>query len=151
MKQEFTIQQLADAAQLTRYQVEAWISRGHFKPENPVEPGKARKYTYQDAIKLCVLAELSRLGLSSTVVSMHAANLFGYQDDDALLVICQGPQRVSETIEVVDEEGETDHTFSRITRPSELWRIVEDPDVRSFATVNLGHIERRVRKTLDIA
>jgi len=29
MNQEFTIQQIADAAQLTRYQVEAWISRGH--------------------------------------------------------------------------------------------------------------------------
>ena len=150
MDQEFTIQQLADAAQLTRYQVEAWISRGHFKPENPVEPGKGRKYTYHDAIKLGVLAEFSRLGLSPTVASMHTAHLFGYHDADSLLVICQGPVRVSETIEVVDEDGEIDHTFGRITRPSELWRIVEDPDVRSFAAINLGHIERRVKKTLGI-
>ena len=148
MSQEFTIQQLADAAQLTRYQVEAWISRGHFKPENPVEPGKGRKYTYHDAIKLGVLAEFSRLGLSPTVASMHTAHLFGYHDADSLLVICQGPVRVSETI---DEDGEIDHTFGRITRPSELWRIVEDPDVRSFAAINLGHIERRVKKTLGIA
>jgi hypothetical protein len=151
MNQEFTIQQLAKAAQLTRYQVEAWISRGHFKPENPVEPGKARKFTYEDAIKLSVLAEFSRLGLSPTVASMHTAHLFGYHDEDSLLVICQGPARVSETIELVDEDGEIDHTFGHITRPSELWRIVADPDVRSFAAINLGHTERRVKKTLAIA
>jgi hypothetical protein len=66
-------------------------------------------------------------------------------------VICQGPVRVSETIEVVDEDGEIDHTFGRITRPSELWRVVEDPDVRSFAAINLGHTERRVKNTLGIA
>ncbi|MEZ5784750.1 MAG: MerR family transcriptional regulator [Rhizobiaceae bacterium] len=151
MNHDFTIQQLADAAQLTRYQVEAWISRGHFKPENPVEPGKARKYTYHDAIKLALLAEFSRLGLSATVASMHTAHPFGYQDADSLLVICQGPVRVSDAIEVVDQDGEIDHTFRRITRPSELWRIVEDPDVRSFAAVNIGHAERRVKKTLGIA
>jgi len=150
MNQEFTIQQLADAAQLTRYQVEAWISRGHFKPDNPVEAGKARKYTYHDALKLGVLAEFSRLGLSPTIASMHTAHLFGYHDEDSLRVICQGPVRVSETIEVVDEDGEIDHTFGRITRPSELWRVVADPDVRSFAAINLGHTERRVKKTLGI-
>jgi hypothetical protein len=33
----------------------------------------------------------------------------------------------------------------------ELWRVVEDPDVRSFAAINLGHTERRVKKTLGIA
>ena len=150
MNQEFTIQQIADAAQLTRYQVEAWISRGHFKPDNPVEAGKARKYTYHDALKLGVLAEFSRLGLSPTIASMHTAHLFGYHDADSLLVICQGPVRVSETMEVVDEDGEIDHTFGRITRPTELWRVVEDPDVRSLAAINLGHTERRVKKTLGI-
>ncbi len=52
MSTEITIQSLADAVQLTKYQVEAWISRGHFKPENSVDSGKRREFTFHDALVL---------------------------------------------------------------------------------------------------
>lgn len=150
MSTEITIQSLADAVQLTKYQVEAWISRGHFKPENSVDSGKRREFTFHDALVLGTLAEFSRLGLSGAVTSMHVAHLHGFHDDDALFVICQGPAQVAPGVEATNLEGEVDATFARIIRPGDIGRIIEDPAIRAFAVVNLNQIEARVRSSLGL-
>lgn len=150
MSQEFTIQQIADAAQLTRYQVEAWISRGHFKPENPVETGKARKFTYEDAIVLGAVAEFSRLGLSPAVVSMHTVQLRFRDGLGALFVISTVFRQVSATEANPDLEGEIDITSGSIIRSAEIASIVADPKVRAFAVVNLEQLEQRARASLEI-
>jgi hypothetical protein len=150
MTTEITIQRLADAAQVSKYQVEAWISRGHFKPENAVESGMRRVFTYYDALVLGTLAEFSRLGLPGTVTSMHVAHLHGYHDDVALFVICQGPARIAPGVEATNLEGEVDATFAKIIRPGEIGRIIEDPNVRAFAAVNLNQVENRVRSFLGM-
>lgn len=151
MDQEFTIQQIADAAQLTRYQVEAWISRGHFKPENPVETGKARKFTYEDAIVLGAVAEFSRLGLSPSVVSMHTVQLRFRHGRGALFVISVFFRKVSATEVNPLFEGEIDITSGSIVPAGEIASIVADPRVRAFAVVNLEQLEHRVRASLGIA
>lgn len=151
MDQEFTIQQIADAAQLTRYQVEAWISRGHFKPENPVEPGRARKFTYEDAIVLGAIAEFSRLGLSPAVVSMHTTQLRFREGRGPLFVISMFFRQVSATEANPNIAGEIDLTSGSIVPTAEVASIVADPKVRAFAVVNLEQLEQRVRASLGIA
>ena len=121
MNQEFTIQQLADAAQLTRYQVEAWISRGHFKPENPVENGKARKFTADDAVVLAALAEFNRLGLAPTTVSMHTTQLRYRAGRGSLFVITSIMRKATEP------EGEIDRTAGEISDANDQpWRRGDD-------------------------
>lgn len=144
MSMEFTIQQLADAARLTRYQVDAWISRGHFTPENPVENGKARKFTADDAVVLAALAEFNRLGLAPTTVSMHTTQLRFRAGRGDLFVITSIAGKSTEP------EGEVDLTAGDIIAAADLGHIVSDPQVRAFASVNIAQIEQRVRASLDI-
>lgn len=151
MTRDFTIQQIADAAQLTRYQVEAWISRGHFKPENPVENGKARKYTHDDAVVLGALAEFNRLGLAPAVVSMHTTQLRFREGRGTLFVITTLIRQVQATETNAGIGGEIDLTSSEIIDPTEIVRIMEDPQVRAFAAVNVAQIEQRVRASLAAA
>lgn len=146
MAQEFTIQQLADAVQLTRYQIEAWISRGHFKPKNPVENGKARAYTVEDAVVLGALAELVRIGLTPTVASMHVHSVYAFTNDDALLVVSQGPDEMAGANGALYYDPANPATHGRIVRARDLAGIATDPKVRSMAVVNLSEVEKRVLK-----
>ena len=145
MTPDFTIQEIADAARLTRYQVEAWISRGHFTPENPVENGKARKFTADDAVVLAALAEFNRLGLAPTTVSMHTTQLRFRAGRGSLFVITSIIGMSTEPA------GETDLTAGDIIEAADLGRIASDPQVRAFAAVNIAQIEQRVRASLGIA
>ena len=151
MTPDFTIQQLADAARLTRYQVEAWISRGHFKPENPVENGKARKYTYEDAVVLSAVAEFTRLGLTPTVISMHTGVLRFREGRGVLFAITSIMRQVRATEANPDIGGEIDLTSGQIIDPDDIQRIMDDPQVRAFAVVNIDKIEQRVQASLGIA
>lgn len=144
MTPDFTIQEIADAAQLTRYQVEAWISRGHFTPENPVENGKARKFTADDAVVLTALAEFNRLGLAPTTVSMHTTQLRFRAGRGSLFVITSIIGMSTEPA------GETDLTAGDIIEAADLGRIASDPQVRAFAAVNIAQIEQRVQASLGI-
>lgn len=144
MTPDFTIQQIADAARLTRYQVEAWISRGHFTPENPVENGKARKFTADDAVVLAALAEFNRLGLAPATVSMHTTQLRCRAGRGSLFVITSVMRHST------NPEGEIDLTAGDIIEAADLGRIAGDPQVRSFAAVNIAQIEQRVRASLGI-
>lgn len=151
MVQDFTIQQIADAAQLTRYQVEAWISRGHFSPENPVENGKARKFTADDAVVLSALAEFNRLGLAPTTVSMHTTQVRYRAGRGSLFVITSSIRSVQATDANPDIGGEIDLTAGDIVEATDIGRIVGDPQVRAFAAVNIHQIEQRVQASLGIA
>jgi hypothetical protein len=143
-----TIQQLAEAADLSRTQIDQWISRGHFKPKNPVESGKARAFTIEDAVVLGTLAELVRIGMTPTVASMHVHHVYAFIDDDALLVVTQGP------IEMVAAgrkgpapmfyDPDNPGTRGRVIRARDLGKLATDSKVRSMAVVNLNEVEKRV-------
>jgi hypothetical protein len=147
---DFTIQQIADAANLTRYQVEAWISRGHFTPQNPVENGKARKFTTEDAVTLAALAEFNRLGLNPAVVSMHTVQVRFRAGRGSLFVIVSIIRQVKANKASPELGGEIDLTKGDIVEPADLARIMDDPQVRAVAAVNIVQIEQRVRASLGI-
>lgn len=148
MEPNLTIQQLADATELSRTQIDQWISRGHFKPRNPAETGKARAFTMEDAVVLGALAELVRIGMTPTVASMHVHSLYAFVDDDALLVVSQGPDVIrpaqGKGKPVLYYDPGNPATHGRIVRAKDLAEIVADPNVRSMAVVNLSQVERRV-------
>jgi len=148
---DFTIQQIADAANLTRYQVEAWISRGHFTPQNPVENGKARKFTTEDAVTLAALAEFNRLGLNPAVVSMHTVQVRFRAGRGSLFVIVSIIRQVKANKAHPELGGEIDLTKGDIVEPADFARIMDDPQVRAVAAVNIVQIEQRVRASLGIA
>jgi hypothetical protein len=148
---DFTIQQIADAANLTRYQVEAWISRGHFTPQNPVENGKARKFTTEDAVTLAALAEFNRLGLNPAVVSMHTVQVRFRAGRGSLFVIVSIIRQVKANKAYPELSGEIDLTKGDIVEPADFARIMDDPQVRAVAAVNIVQIEQRVRASLGIA
>lgn len=150
MTPTLTIQQLAEATDLSRTQIDQWISRGHFKPKNPAESGKARAFTVEDAVVLGALAELVRIGLTPTVASMHVHSVYAFTDDDALLVVSQEPDETG----IADKDGKrafyydpsNPATHGRIVRARDLAAIATDPKVRSMAVVNLSEVEKRVLK-----
>ncbi len=151
MTTDFTIQQIADAAEVTRYQVEAWISRGHFKPENPVENGKARKFTYDDAVVLGALAAFNRLGLAPTVVAMHTAQLRFRAGRGSLFVIASERRTVTGAEIDPGNGGEIDLTSGHIVDHGEVIRLVTAPQVDAIAAVDIDQIEHRVRASLGVA
>ncbi len=149
MNNEITIQNLTNAVNLTRYQIEAWISRGHFKPANPVESGKARVFTLRDAIALGAMAAFVRLGFkASDVGSQISTGLHGFKDDRALLVICEGPIRLADAPNAAYVEPEMAAPFSKIIQASRLPELLADPEITSFAVVDLNTIEERIQQAL---
>lgn len=148
MAQDITIQKLADAFNIGRYQIDAWISRGYLVPQNECERGKARIFTMRDAIALGVIADFARLGFEPARVAPHITNLHGVADGDALLVIYEGPIRLSSQDDAAFMDSDIPAPASKIISPQRLPEIATDPEVRSFAVVNLNDIERRVTKAL---
>ena len=149
MAQDITIQKLADAFNIGRYQIDAWISRGYLVPQNECERGKARIFTMPDAITLGVIVDFARLGFEPARVAPHIGNLHGVADGDALLVIYEGPIRLSSQEDAAFMDSDIPAPASRIISPQRLPEIAADPEVRSFAVVNLNDIERRVTKALS--
>ncbi len=139
MKNILSIQQIAEASNLSRTQIDQWISRGHFKPKHSPETGKARTFTIEDAMTLGALAELARLGIRPTVASMHVDHLHTLADETALLVVTQGPMEPGLT-----DDPENFATHARIVTPMDLPKIAADPLVRAMAVVNLSEVEKRV-------
>lgn len=149
MAQDITIQKLADAFNIGRYQIDAWISRGYLVPQNECERGKARIFTMRDAIALGVIVDFARLGFEPARAAPHIGNLHGVADGDALLVIYEGPIRLSSQEDAAFMDSDIPAPASRIISPQRLPEIAADPEVRSFAVVNLNDIERRVTKALS--
>lgn len=155
MDQNLTIQQLAAATNLSRTQIDQWISRGHFRPKNEAEIGKARAFTIDDAVVLGALAELVRIGMAPTVASMHVHHVYAFTDDDTLLVVTQGP--IGTAVSNVKDEALTFYdpdnpgTHGHIIRAKELIRFAADPNVRSMSVVNLSEVAKRVSESIGTA
>jgi len=81
---------------------------------------------------------------------MCTASTYAFTDDDALLVVSQGPDETG----IADKEGKralyydpaNPATHGRIVRARDLAAIATDPQVRSMAVVNLSEVEKRVLK-----
>lgn len=148
MPQKLNIQQLAEATNLSRTQIDQWISRGHFRPNNEAEIGKARAFTVDDAVALGALAELVRIGMPPALAASHVQHVYQYSDDDTLLVIMQGPidTAVSDgkgkSLKFYDPDRPT--ILSQIVRSRDIARLAADPNVRSMSVVNLSEVAKRV-------
>ena len=150
MTQQITIQKLTDALNITRYQVDAWISRGYFKPKNQPEKGKARVFTLPDAIALGAMAAFVRLGLQAAVVGPQISfGVHGFKDDRALFVICEGPMRLTSESDAAFMEPDMAQPFSKIIQSRRLHELLEDPEITSFAAVDLNDIEERITRALS--
>ena len=143
-----SIQKLTEATDLTRWQIDQWISRGHFKPEHTPETGKARTFTIDDALILGALAELVRIGIPPTVASMHVNHVHFFTDDVALLVVTQGPMDIAPSNAskrpVLFYDPQDPPTRGRTVRSKDLPKIATDPQVRSMAVVNISEVGKRV-------
>lgn len=149
MSQKITIQQLTDALNITRYQVDAWISRGHFTPQNPVEKGKAREFTMRDAIALGAIAGFVRLGMHAAVVGPEVSiGVTLFNDDRALFVMCEGPMRLTSESNAAFMEPDMGRPYSKIIQARRLPELLDDPEITSFAVVDLNDIEERITRAL---
>ena len=148
-----TIQQLAEATLCSRTQIDQWISRGHFKPRQEPERGKARTFTLEDAITLGTLAELVRLGIPPVIASMHVEHIADYMEEDSVLVISQGiskvpdpddPRRFKSAYDYDPRYPSLPATLSRLVRPDELPAIAADSHIYAMALVNVSALKRRL-------
>lgn len=146
------IHQICRAADVSRTQLNQWISRGYFTPAEVLEKGKARSFSYTEAVSLAVFAELARLGIPYDVASRQSVNLYGFNDDQALLVLYQG------SVDAVTSRGgkkmklyfpDTPVTMKKIIPLKKFAEMASNPDVRSMAVVNLNHIDARVKASID--
>ncbi len=154
MTQTLTIHQVAKATDMSKHQIGAWISRGYFKPsKGEVEPGKAREFTIQDAVRLGTMVELARLGINPADAAVFTQGLTGFRDHVAFLVISQGPLDLP-TIQTPEGPGifyDPDYPMKRfdIVKAKDLTDVLLDPRRRASAVVNLDEVEKRVKAALD--
>lgn len=172
MPDSFSTKQAAHAANVSRLQLDQWVSRGYVEPSHKPEPGKARHYTVTDIIKIATLAELVRLGIIPGTATAWVRYLRGFTDDQAVLVVWQGPGELIPMSSPGDPPSQVlrapggwtrnnpgTPTFydpdrppyhSDIVRPGELPEMLRDPDKRSLVAVNLDHVEQRVKAALAL-
>jgi hypothetical protein len=154
MTRTLTIHQVAKATDMTKYQISAWISRGHFKPKHDAEPGKAREFTIHDAIRLGAAIELVRLGIDPVEAAVATQAIYGLKDDIAFLVVSQGPVVVP-TMKLPDGSSgmvynaDRPMKLSKIIGSRQLTEVLLDTDRRACAVVNIDEVERRVKAALD--
>ena len=150
MAQTYTIHQLAKAADVSRTQLEQWITRGHFKPKNEELTTKARSFTFADAMRLSVLAELVRFGLTPATAARHSDGLYGYKDDPALLVLIRGPQEITISgKKMVFHDPDSEALQSKIIRLRDLTKLAQNPLAYVTAFINLDEVEKRVAGNLE--
>jgi hypothetical protein len=154
MARTFTIQQVAKATQMTKYQISAWISRGHFRPQHDAEPGKAREFTMKDIIRLGTAIELVRLGIDPVEATVATQVVYGLTDDIAFLVLSQGPV-VLPTMKRADGQPFIDYDLDRpmklkkIIGSRQLTEFLLNPEKRACAVVNIDEVEKRVKAALE--
>jgi hypothetical protein len=170
MNDRYSVHQAAAAANVSRLQLDQWVSRGYIVPSHAPEPGKAREYSLGDIVEIATLAELVRLGIGPGTAAPWVRHLHGFKDDQAVLVVWQGPiELIPSTrpgeppLQVLRTPGGWTRnnpgvsTFydpdrppydSDIVRGRELPEMLRDPDKRSLVAVNLDFVEQRVRAEL---
>lgn len=171
MPDSYSTRQTASAANISRLRLDQWVSRGYVTPSHTPQPGEARQYSLTDVITVATLAELVRLGINPATAAPWAFRIRGFRDDQAVLVVWQGPGELIPCSNpgdppacVLRTEGgwtrlnpgtsifydpDSPPYHAEIVRPRELPEMVRDPDKRSFAIVNLDHVEQRVLAALD--
>lgn len=161
----YTIQQVAKAADITRRQLEAWVSREFIVPAHVPAPGTARTYSLVEAMRVAVVADLVRLGIPVERAADATRWLHAFKDDAAILVMWHGPVPLIPTSErgarplseaelrkagVAKFYNPDDPLIqSEIVKQSAFADFVNDPDKRAVAHVNIDHIEARVKRSLD--
>lgn len=159
MTDHFNVRHAARAANITRTQLDQWVSRGYVTPTHKPGMGEARRYTMGDIVAIGALAELVRLGLSAAHASQFVPYVRGFKDSEAILVVWQGPIPLIPATDRGSKshpDGETLKAYdpdrppfrSDIVRARDLPALIEDPDKRALLAVNLDHVETRALKAL---
>lgn len=155
----FTIHQVCRASDVSRTQVNQWISRGFFAPEEEYEHGKQRSYSFWDAVRLRVFTDLMRIGLSQEIAGAHSKSLHGFKSDKAVLVIHHGPSElisVSERGKPIKKPSKASLMYDPTQPPvhkdiiklSDLPRYMGNPHVFVAAMINLDSVVDRVEASL---
>ena len=155
MSATFTIEDVCEAAGITRSQFSQWISRDYVSWLAPVPEGQARAYELGDIFTITVLIEIVRLGLPPAAAGrlfkdLRLWHLHGFNDDQAVLVIWQGPAALAGCGEFWRGGIEPIHQ-AKIVRTRDFPSLVRDSHKRSLIAVNLDHVWDRVRAALGVA
>ena len=147
MKSRLDYPAVAAATNLSRTQIDQWISRKYFRPKNEAKIGTARVFTVHDAVVLGALAEFARMGLPLAPNLVHVHDIYKFDDEDALLVITQGTITTKGKSAVMYDPHKP-FIHNHVIRSKDLSKIATDHDVRAMSVVNLSHIAQRVFKSI---
>lgn len=155
----YTIHQACEVAEVSRAQVNQWISRGFFTPDEEYEHGKQRSYSFKDVMRLRVFTDLIRLGLSQELAGRYSANIHGFKGDQAVLFIWQGPEELISTSnrgENLRKQGKPCLAYNpnmppfhhKVIQMNKLQDFARNPLVYAAAIINLDLVCERVEKKL---
>lgn len=170
-----SITKLCEVSGLARSQIDQWISRGYYVPRTKPENGKARKFSFEEALEICAMAELNRLGLPLSAAQQACTSLHHFGDEDsAILVVWHGPMGLLQTLQRGAPTPEVNKTqyhpdgwpyihpdanrfydpsnpfFQHvIVKPHALATLIRDPDKRSVMAVNLSNLAERIEIALN--
>jgi len=136
--QTYGISEVRRAANISRTTLDQWISRGYFRPSQPVERGKARAFTVGEAMTLAAMAELTRVGVDLATASRATQRLVGFHDDAAVVMLWHASD---------DAPGQPPH--HKVVRASEAADAVRDQNKRAIIILHLDAIEERVAAALQ--
>ena len=159
VKERFTLPQICRMAQVSRTQLNQWISRGYFKPEEEFDHGRRRTFSFKEACHLLVFTDLMRQGLTQETASRHTANLHTFKDEPAILIAQRGPIHLIKTSKrgepATTEKGllsfdpNQEPIHLKIIKLSELPDHFDNPLVYSATIINLKNVEARAIQLLE--
>lgn len=160
---KFGIRDVCKATDMTRTQLEQWITRGHVQLEDLGDAGVARDFTLAEIRMISTMVRLTRLGLPLQTASRMARYVTTFTDGRVILAIWQGPialiptspRGTPATIRGTGQKiysSTTPELFYHqdIIDPHELPAVIQDPDVHSLIAVNLDHVENQILRELGL-
>lgn len=155
-----------DSGHTKARQIETWMNRSIrlasgsgsvegklFEPENETVPGKAREWTFLDAMRICLLIYLAdHFGTISEVSVWRYAHthLHGFKDDEALFVAWSGrgpgpiPAGKNISVDELDGKGSQGYRWAECIRARDLAKFQAAPHRRAVTAINLNRIEAEV-------
>ena len=162
VERTYSVQECATGANVTRHQIEGWLTRGFIKPEHKPSPPTPRRYSYHDVFNISAFAEMVRLGLPVAHCIGSALFLPGVSAKLGILAFWQGPMELigstdrqtgkplgGKPLKAYNPDQPPIH--ARIVQMAEVSALVLDPDVRGLVLVNLANVEARVLAALALA
>ncbi|MEQ8652508.1 MAG: hypothetical protein RIC87_08610 [Kiloniellales bacterium] len=166
------IRDLLDLIPVTRRQLDQWISRKYFVPEESEIRGRERRFSYNDTAKFFVFSTLVLQGVPPADAKHKANYLKLFKGRDAFLVVWQGRADSIKRTAHIDERGNTTpskaithegytsfagfsafkHTNglgSGIVDQMALLDLLSEDDVRCVTVINLNSVERRIDETFQ--